>query len=167
MEESKSLGRARARASQGQGKSFSPTAIPSLPYLGRDAPKLGVFAAVMGAVLVPLCEVLSTLIGVHLCHALLRLPTHQPTAGEVRDEPRGQLLPPARAEPHCVRPAGLARPGNGTSQPHWALPRLPHQRCVSTAPLEVCVHCLTRGVCPLSLAVLPRGGLRSLTQCRG
>lgn len=81
MEESKGLGRARAGASQGQEKSCIPTAIPALPYLGRDAPKLGVFAAVVGAVLVTLCEVLGAVIGVYLCHALLRLPTHQPTAG--------------------------------------------------------------------------------------
>lgn len=94
MEESKGLGRARAGASHGQGRSFSPTtAIPALPYLGRDAPELGVFAALVGAVLrVPLCDVLGTVIGVHLCHALLRLPTHQPAAG------RGGLSPgPASA----------------------------------------------------------------------
>lgn len=50
----------------------------------------------------------------------------------------GASSAPARAEPRCVRPAGLACPGNGNSEPRWTVP-------VAAPP----------GVCALPLAVLP------------
>lgn len=82
MEESRGLGRARGWSiSRARGELLPHRCHPSTAYLGRDAPELGVFAAAVGAVLVPLCDVVGTAIGVHLCHALLRLPTHQPAAG--------------------------------------------------------------------------------------
>lgn len=56
-------------------------AIVLLPYLSGDAPELRLFAAVVPAVLFLLCEIAGTAVGMHFLHALVCLPTYQPSVG--------------------------------------------------------------------------------------
>lgn len=79
MEKSKGLGRSRAGLSQ--GRASPPAMVLELSYLGRNAPELRVFAAIMPAVVLLVCEIAGAAMGVHLLHALLCLPPHQPTEG--------------------------------------------------------------------------------------
>lgn len=98
MEESKGLehpglGTPTKGVREGAGLPRSPSPTPLPPYLCRDAAELGVFAALVPALLVIVYQVLGTAPRVHLLHAGLCLPAHQPAAGR-QGVSTGALFPP-------------------------------------------------------------------------